>query len=318
MDDYSSQIMSGGTAVSAGLQNLSNQIAQSKENDKARKFNSEEAQKSRDYNTWLLQNETRLKAMDTRAAGLNPAFMNGSLMSSNPSPTSPAAGSPSGTIPFDVSAPYTNMMLLSQAHNLDAGARKNDAEADYKNIENTYLPMLLQSQVNINDGTISLIGQKVHLTKEQAKNIAQSTLNLKEEFNRINAQILNLRQSTANLKQDEIYKKVQNHFASDEFKAHIQQMVASAHCSEAQARYALETLPLQILNLDSQIKLNNATGQMREEQGDLFSLEGDKLAFHLNLDKKYAEIERIVNMVSKALGPFAKTISDLLKLITVK
>lgn len=304
--------------VASSLQNLSNQVAQEKENDKARKFNSEEAQKSRDYNTWLLANETRLKAMDTRQAGLNPAFMNGSLMSSNPSPTSPASASPSTTIPFDISAPYSNMMLLSQARNLDAGARKNEVEADYKSIENTYLPMLLQSQVSINDGTISLIGEKVHLTKEQATNIAQSTQNMKQELNRINEQILNLRQSTANLKQEEIYKKVQNYYASAEFKAHIAQMVASAHCSEAQAKFTLETLPLQILNLDSQIKLNNATGIMREEQGELFTLQGDKLSFHLNLDKKYSEIERWVNMGSKALGPFAKSLGELGTLLIAK
>lgn len=55
MDDF------GAYTVASQLQGLSNQIGQDKENERARRFNSAEAQKSRDYNTWLLANQNQRK-----------------------------------------------------------------------------------------------------------------------------------------------------------------------------------------------------------------------------------------------------------------
>ena len=144
MDDYSNQIMQGGAMVSSGLTNLSNQIGQSKENEIARSYNSDEAQKSRDYNTWLLGHATQLKVQDARSAGLNPAFMNGSVLGSTPTPSS-APSSPNTFQPFDSRAMFDAMRSISQIANTDADTKKTEAETDRQLIENTYQPLSFYS-----------------------------------------------------------------------------------------------------------------------------------------------------------------------------
>ena len=121
MDDF------GAYQVAGQIQSWSNQIGQDKENEKARQYNSQEAQKSRDYNTWLLQNETQLKASDARSAGLNPAFMNGSVLSSTPTPSG-SPTSPNTFHPIDPQLMLNNELLKSQIDNVDAMTEKVNTE----------------------------------------------------------------------------------------------------------------------------------------------------------------------------------------------
>lgn len=110
-----------------------------------RQFNSNEAQIARDYNNWLLSNQTQMKVQDMRSAGLNPAFLNGSVLGSTPSPSVAASTSiPSGSAasssasqisPVSVDLPgaiqtYSNFMLSK------AQARKDNAQAKALEIEN--------------------------------------------------------------------------------------------------------------------------------------------------------------------------------------
>ena len=139
MDDF------GAYTVASQLQGLSNQIGQEKENERARQFNSAEAQKSRDYNTWLLANQTQLKAQDARMAGLSPAFMNGSLLSSTPSVGS-SPSSPNSFYPIDPTLILQSDYLRAQTENVQSQTKKVDTETDRQLIENEYLPQLLQSQ----------------------------------------------------------------------------------------------------------------------------------------------------------------------------
>ena len=155
MDDYSNQIMQGGAMVSSGLTSLGNQIGQAKENDKARKYNSEEAQKSRDYNTWLLQNETQLKARDARSAGLNPAYMNGAVLGASPSVGS-SPSSPNTFQPFDPSVALNNELLRAQIGNVEAMTDKVNSETQRNDIQNKYLDELMKKQVSLVGSNIDL------------------------------------------------------------------------------------------------------------------------------------------------------------------
>ena len=105
-----------------------NHVLQRNENDTARSFDAREAQKQRDYTTFLLENGAALKASGMRQAGLNPAFENGSQMGSTPTPSS-SPTSPNSIQPLDP-------MALSNVALMAAQARKDNAEAENQEIEN--------------------------------------------------------------------------------------------------------------------------------------------------------------------------------------
>lgn len=116
-------------AVIAAGASIANTLLQSSENSRNRDFNAREAEKSRDYNTYLMRNAGQMHAQDARQAGLNPAFLNGSIMASNPSSTAPASSSASGIQPLDP-------MALSNVALMASETRKNNADAQEKEIDN--------------------------------------------------------------------------------------------------------------------------------------------------------------------------------------
>ena len=114
--------------ITAGAM-LANTLLSRNENDRNREFNSMEAQKGRDYTSYLLKNEAKMKVADARQAGLNPAFMNGSVLASSPtSPPTASSGSTSLT-PLDPMA-LSNIALIASE------VKKNNADAHEQEIEN--------------------------------------------------------------------------------------------------------------------------------------------------------------------------------------
>lgn len=114
--------------ITAGAM-LANAFVSKGENDRNRRFNSLEAQKGRDYTSYLLKNESKMKVADARQAGLNPAFLNGSVLASSPtSPPTASTGSSSIT-PLDPMA-LSNIALMASE------VKKNNADAEAQEIEN--------------------------------------------------------------------------------------------------------------------------------------------------------------------------------------
>lgn len=113
--------------ITAGAM-VANTLMQKSENNKARSYNSAEAEKARDYSSYLLNNQTKMKVADMRQAGLNPAFENGSVLGSTPSvPSSPS--SPNTMQPLDPMA-LSNIALMASE------VKKNNADAEAQEIEN--------------------------------------------------------------------------------------------------------------------------------------------------------------------------------------
>lgn len=94
----------------------------------ANRENSEHSwQREKDYNNWLLQNETQMRVQDARKAGLNPAFMNGSQLGS--SGGSPSYDTPQFQSPLDLG---TAMMFGKTA----ADTRLTNAQAKAQELLN--------------------------------------------------------------------------------------------------------------------------------------------------------------------------------------
>ena len=282
-----------------------NTLFQSGENSTAREYNSAEAQKVRDYNTWLMRNGTQMKVADARSAGLNPAFMNGSQLGSTPTPSG-SPESPNTVLPFDTSVGYTNSLLMSQKENVDAQTKNTEEdsrvkalEADRKIIENKYLPLLSQKNISLLDGQIELTGENINYTKEQQKNLAQQTLNLRKQLDEINAKIDNLNAVTSNVEADTKIKLIDAFFETSMCKAKIAELSASAHLSETQAKDIIYTQMARLNNLEESSRNFAAQADKTNAEYDGIRISNGRLQVQFDLDKDYANTERKMDLYSQ-------------------
>lgn len=311
MDDF------GAYTVASQLQGLSNQIGQEKENERARQFNSAEAQKSRDYNTWLLANQTQLKAQDARMAGLSPAFMNGSLLSSTPSVGS-SPSSPNSFYPIDPTLILQSDYLRAQTENVQSQTKKVDTETDRQLIENEYLPQLLQSQFLVTMGDVSLKGSQVHLTDEQARLACQQGVNLRKECERMNKQIeLDIAQIN-NINQDTKLKVIDEFWKSKEYQAIINKLCSETNLNYTQASDIVQTRAARIMQLESSADKDKESADIMRKQGFGIDIENGRMAIQLEMDEKYKEVDKIVDIGGKVLGSIADCVNVASKFTTHK
>lgn len=298
MDDF------GAYTVASQLQGFSNQIGQDKENERARRFNSAEAQKSRDYNTWLLSNQTQLKAQDARMAGLSPAFMNGSLLSSTPSVGS-SPSSPNSFYPIDPTLILQSDYLRAQTENIQSQTKKVDTETDRQLIENEYLPQLLQSQFLVTMGDVSLKGSQVHLTDEQARLACQQGVNLRKECERMNKQIeLDVAQ-IANINEDTKLKIIDEFWKSKEYQAIINKLVSETGLNYEQANDIVQTRASRLLQLKASAEKDNKAAEIMRKQAFGIDIENGRMAIQLEMDEKYKNLEKVIDLGGKVLGSIA-------------
>lgn len=284
MDDF------GAYQVASGIQNLSNQIGQDKENDKAREYNSEEAVKSRDYNTWLLKNQVQLKAKDYRQAGLNPAFMNGSILGATPSPSA-SPTSPNTVYTPDPNYLLSSKLLESEVKKTEAEAEKTTVETDKTKIETQYLPALLQSQIKLNDSHFELNVSGAHLNDEEAKEVGERCAKMQTECAEIDARMNMMHREAQILDEKLKQEKIQTFFKSDECKAIIANYMAQAKLAYTEAEDIVKTFAFRAWNMSSQAELNEE--MQHKVRWDAASGE---LKFHL--DEKFGSKERMLGIIN--------------------
>lgn len=311
MDDY------GAYTVASQLQGLANQIGQEKENERSRQFNSEEAQKSRDYNTWLLANQTQLKAQDARMAGLSPAFMNGSLLSSTPSVGS-SPSSPNSFYPIDPTLILQSDFLRAQTSNVEAQTKKTQSETDRQLIENEFLPQLLQSQFLVTMGDVRLKGSQVHLTDEQARVACQQSINLQKEVDVMNKKIEVDIATINNIEADTRLKIIDEFWKSKEYQAIINKLVSDTSLNYEQANDIVQTRAARIMQLESSAEKDKESADIMRKQGFGIDIENGRMAIQLEMDEKYKEVDKIVDIGGKVLGSIADCVNVASKFTTHK
>ena len=279
-----------GSALVAGGVSLANSLLQRRENNTARAYNSEEAQKARDYSTFLLRNGTQIKAHAMREAGLNPAFENGSQLGSMPStPSSPS--SPNTIQPFDPMALSNIMLQRAQTDNLEADKDKKEQETIRQKIENEYLPALMKSQVNLNTSSYDLNIENCHLSKAQAQECAQNIAESEDRCTKIVGELNIMRKQVDIMSHEERIKAVEAIFKADEMKAVIANYKASAHLSDTQANDIVKSFVYRMYGIVSEAELN-------QEHKNVVYYDGLSKKLHFGLDETYAEPERIIGIVN--------------------
>lgn len=96
-------------------------------NQSNKKMASDAYERQKDYSNWLLRNQTQESVKDLRAAGLNPAFMNGSQLANTPS--APQYDTPSVQSPLD----FGSALMFAE---VAANTRKANADAESQELLN--------------------------------------------------------------------------------------------------------------------------------------------------------------------------------------
>lgn len=284
MDDY------GSSMVASQIQSLANQIGQDKENQKAREYNSQEAQKSRDYNTWLLQNETQLKARDARSAGLNPAFLNGSVLSNTPSPTT-APTSPNTFYPIDPQMVLSNDLLRAQAQNVDAQTNKVKEETERQKIENQYLGDLMQSNIKLNGSNIELNVANTNLSRKQAEEVSQAIGESEIRIGKMVGEMNVMRKQVDIMTEEQKIKQIEALWKEREIQATIYNLESSAELSRTQANDIVKSFVYRMYGLTTQAELNEANKT-------LVTWNSNSAKLHFDLDNTFAKSDRIIKLVN--------------------
>ena len=81
----------------------------------------------KDYSQWLLRNQTQESVKDLRAAGLNPAFMNGAQLANTPD--QPQYDVPNVQSPIDFGSAMMFAQVGAQTENLQASSEKARQDA---------------------------------------------------------------------------------------------------------------------------------------------------------------------------------------------
>nr|QJB21194.1 MAG: DNA pilot protein [Microvirus sp.] len=217
-DPLSAGIVAGGSLVNGlmqGTQNRANRKWQSKENQKARDYNTMMWEKNNAYND-PSQQMARLKN-----AGINPhlAYSQGGVTNSSTSPASSNASSmPEGRAPqLDVNAMLNARLIGEQINNIKADTLKKEAEAknigtdteaktlqngittkELENWQTTYDAEMSfkKSATSVNYSNIQVNDKKIEVSDMDIKRTTQEITNLVTTNSKLEAEINSIVQKT--------------------------------------------------------------------------------------------------------------------------
>ena len=298
------------------LMNRETNKANEKINQQQIEYAREAFEKEKDYNNWLLGNQRQLQMQDSKSAGVNPAFAQGSNLGGV---SNPAKMDVPNQIPmnyqFDTSGISSGVqnalnfllqkkLISSQAKNLEADTSKKMAETDRQLIENEWLPRLMEGQWKIQTSTIAVNGSIEFKNNQEARLFSQQVMESSKRMEQIDENIKLLHAEVQNMQVDTRIKTIEEFWKSEQCQAEIENLRASAHLSRQQAQDILATQASRIMLLDTQattemykaLNVEQDTENMRQTHR-LLGIEGDQMQFNLNSDKKYRNKERALGLI---------------------
>lgn len=313
--------ISGGLNTAAGLAtSLISQSQQRKENDKNRRFNAQQAQLNRDFQSQMFDrsnawNSPAAQVNRLRSAGLNPALMYQGSSFGQPAvaPSGAQGSSGSSGLPGIQAPNYEGALMQAQIDNIRADTENKKADNGRLLSDSLWADLKNKGEVELNDSTVLVNKQLFENYKDENSNIKQELLNLRTANDKMMAEIDNLKANTSNINEDTISKQIANRYADDTYKAQLDNIRANFRWTLAKTDTEVRSLGLKLLLMRNQAEnvaadtagknLLNAF-QFNENQFaverhsyfmDRIKLENNRLAFDLESDETWRGTERFLN-----------------------
>lgn len=269
-------------------------------------------EEQKDYSTWLLRNQTQESVKDLRAAGLNPAFMNGSQLANTPSP--PQYDTPSIQSPID----FGSALMFAQ---VAANTRKANADAENQELLNEDKKKRNEVVAHQYDDSVWMINGKP-ISGEEANRLLMSPDSGKDLPDFVMRPYPS-KGAEGRLQGEQLLKRWDKEISDinvSMLQNELQDMVTRGQISNPNVLKALEDMPYRVYS-ELISKTENIVKDTLKKQAETSNLEKQGLILDiqktiLELEKQITEDSNIYQYINK-IGSGSFTLNDALKVIVM-
>ena len=281
-------------------------------NNQNKKMASDAFNREKDYSTWLLRNQTQESVKDLRAAGLNPAFMNGSQLANTPS--TPQYDTPSVQSPLD----FGSALLFSQ---VAARTRKDNADAENQELLNEDKKKRNEVVAHEYDEGVWMLDGKP-ISEEEANRIMLSPGSDKTLPDFI-IRPYPEKGAEGRLQGEQLLKRWDKEVSDinvSMLQNQLQEMVTKGQITNPNVLEALENMPYRVYG-ELVAKIDNIVKDTLKKQSETTNLGKQGLILDvqktlLDLEKQITEDSNIYQYINK-IGQGTFTLNDALKVIVM-
>ena len=275
-----------------------------------------------------------------QAAGLNPDMMYGNG-ATQPAAVTPSYSQPSGagttanavsaigstpTIGDSMLRGIEAMRTLAETSNIQEDTNKKRGEITSLDIDNFIKAATQGKQIELVDMQVTLAKKTADLSDAQRANLVQSLTNLQTQNEYVNQQIQESIAQTRNLDSQTLNNRISAYLAGPRFDMEVRQFQQQLRESDsrialnnAQAKEILTLVLAKKLNIEADTLLKKANVRKTNfdaanaiRNGNILNIQAKQLQFDYNQNLDYNDAERIVDMVSGALGSVGQIATDIL------
>lgn len=255
------------------------------------KWNMEMYDKNNEYNSPIEQRK-RLQA-----AGLNPDLMyggNGNIAIAQPPAMTAGEGSHSSVnpaiAPYDAAGNINNMfdnaVKMAQVGLIKAQTKKFNAEGDIAVSDASIRDSLNKGILDLQHLQLNLGGKDLQLKDGEIRKIQPIIDNLNASTESIYENINLAQANISSLKEDVVYKKIQNAFAAPQMRAALENLSSQTGLNYARCREIVTLLGARLLNLNADTFLKGKQSEnfdadtgIKIANGVVARIEADKVSF---------------------------------------
>lgn len=315
-------------------QQQSQNLYNSRESDKARKWNEEQALAAWQRETAYNSPAAQMNRM--RAAGLNPDLAYGGVSSGNAS--APVA-SPVSPIPSAGAGGYNTVDYMSglgvpsvgesvinginlartvaETKNIQADTAKKEGEVTSLDLDNVRKAATNGSAIELANMQVTLSKSVLQLNDAQLSKINQELTNLETQNRLCNEQITKVTAETQNLNAATLNARINAYLSGPRFENECRELAAKINLSTAQAKEITCLMLAKKLNLEedtvlkaANVRKSNAEYVNLFRQGDILEVTGRQLNFNYEQSTKFDTAERVIGMGSNVLNSVGNVISN--------